>query len=147
MDTSKEFILMCARAVEIQKKSPEELITFMANERDKIIISALGNYFVRPRNTFVSAPYYTSTVVWLPTQGQLQDLVKHIQHISVLNGFDGTWFGRFSIFVREYTENYAGQGLKYHVWLDSMEKFLLAFVMQELYSKQWDGEKWITNGA
>lgn len=29
-------------------------------------------------------------------------------------------------------------------WLISMEQLWLAFVMKELYNKQWDGEKWIS---
>ena len=64
--------------------------------------------------------------VWLPRQDQLQEMVKEKflgwTYPGVLNELQKLCFE-----ISHY---------------DSMEQLWLAFVMKELYSKTWDGDKW-----
>ena len=79
---------------------------------------------------------YTS-LVWLPRQDQLQEMVIDIidcsSHSATANLIN---FGtRLQQFVKD----------DYDYWMQftSMEQLWLAFVMKEKYNKTWNGEKWV----
>jgi len=81
------------------------------------VIAAKGEYF---------KDVEFGELVWLPRQDQLQEMV------------DGTSFEVLDEFIgwREF------EALVKFVHNASMEQLWLAFVMEELYKKQWDGTEW-----
>ena len=116
MDTSKEYIDMCAKAKEMQH---EELHTrdFAVDKKGELI-------FIHSHLTSLTL----DELIWLPRQDQLQKMIKYKygdRTISLLNNFI------------QFTRVCYAHG-KY--W--SMEQLWLAFVMKEKYNKIWDGEDW-----
>jgi len=82
-----------------------------------------GNFWHYPEGA-TGAP-----IVWLPRQDQLQEMLFDTEHI----------FARVVLlkeFVRQ-NERYILNKMR------SFEQLWLAFVMQERYSKIWNGEDWI----
>jgi len=130
----KKLIKMFEKAEEIQENAPEMLTKFMAYERDKVIISSKGNYFIRPRNHSIPAPFYISPVIWLPTQEQLQKMVKRQTPQMLVSDFATFEWGRF----------YRIHEKPYYMEFTSMNQLWLAFVMWEKYKKVWneDKEEW-----
>lgn len=130
MDTSKIYILMAEKAVEVQElwepiagdvhtgyKWREIYILNNADEDDEFNICGL-----KPN-------------IWLPRQDQLQGMVidKYVPKYG-FNGFTG-WFHDFAKEF-EYMDN--GNDKRF----TSMEQLWLAFVVAELYQKHWDGKDW-----
>jgi hypothetical protein len=145
---------MCESAQEIQKsKNPFHLPSSGENE----IMSDIDIVYVKSKmaeypNERCVFPYYTlgislraysekhnrryfyedifETIVWMPKQGQLQDILyKDLK----LSGVDFIGINvSFNVFVSIYYKLY-----------NSFEQFWLAFVMKEKYNKIWDGENWI----
>jgi len=64
--------------------------------------------------------------IWLPTQEQLQEMIKK-RHIYYL-------IKDFQIFQVKYTVG---------LHINDMNELWLAFVMKEKYHKIWTGEKWV----
>ena len=125
MDTSKEYIKMCEKAVEIQKLTPIDW-----NDRN-------GSYYVtsyKPNRVYMAmnAGNGKSRGIWLPRQDQLQEMV------TSKNSWVDYFVDSFACFVeREY-----GKGSKTLNDI-SMEQLWLAFVMKELYQKTWNGTNWV----
>ncbi len=137
MDNSPIYIKMCEKAYEIQRlwkpkagdigvcpkacfdyfKSPSVLLTVECE------LNKYRLWFDVPDDNYISK----ESSVWLPTQAQLQEMVKdpYIHGQTLACGL-------------------------YH-WIQkhdprepmSMEQLWLAFVMFEKYNKTWNGEKWI----
>ena len=137
MDTSKEFILMCEKAVEIQALAPDPVTQeeeigctsfFYLSIEDTVQILKWDN----DEDHFIVGDYWDddSNSVWLPRQDQLQEMVIHFGHKHQLSGI---CIG-LSILADEQQLN--GR---------SFEQLWLAFVMKELYSKRWlvDEKDWI----
>jgi len=124
MDTSKEYIKMCEKAVEIQH---EELLKgdyVVINEKTELIA-----------DTMHYSPAELDTAIWLPRQDQLQEMVmdkfKGSSLYSMIDEFD--WFcSESGLVFTDYAEQFT-----------SMEQLWLAFVMKEKYNKTWNGEDWI----
>ena len=131
MDTSKEFILMCEKAVEIQKEWKYELGDFIRE-------TGFGNVMII--NAVCEALKKTKHLhTWLPRQDQLQEMVYKIPRKDTLLEFWGTWIDRFEEFRESpCAERFDGGNL----FLKSMEQLWLAFVMKEKYNKVWDGKEW-----
>ena len=121
MDTSKEFILMCEKAVEIQEG-------WIPSYHDVIFNGTVGHYKMSRK----------SLSVFLPRQDQLQEMwlecvaekSKLLNHI-LLDLFE-LWRCDENGSLRDYPSRFV-----------SMEQLWLAFVMEKLYSKRWSGTDWI----
>ncbi len=123
MDTTKQNILMCEKAVEIQELwQPKPLdifsysgVTHVTYEDFYKCIKDKGIYFKRQKT-------------WLPRQGQLQGMID--------------WCGtKYSFYFTNH----------WIVSIDdkecfstiTMEQAWLCIVMKEKYSKVWNGKYWI----
>ena len=139
MDISKDYILMCSKATEIQNMRSWTILTESYNlesndfyfgfhpltEQDEVIYESLSTF----RQHNIKA--------WIPRQDQLQDMVK----------------GKVMNKLRKFFEFVNSSTILFHVnYLDdtleqftSMEQLWLSYVMKENYNKIWDSEKqdWI----
>lgn len=125
MDTSKEYILMCEKATEVQALCPEEMSGHHRRIGD---IHILGPIYYH-RHVFMDGK--ASAAIWLPRQDQLQEMVVDekttpIKLVSSIYGF---------VFCRPFA------CCRFFI---TMEQLWLAFVMKEKYGKVWNGEDWIT---
>ena len=124
MDVSERYIKMCD-CPEIQEKWNRKLGDFYTIARDKVYV-----YFGMD----------DTGMFWLPRQDQLQDMIlgdpelRHDVIVFLLDRFhtflDPAWFAGDKWMKHE----------KYLKQFESMEQLWLAFVMHELYRKQWDDE-------
>ena len=156
MDTSKEYIEMCEKAVEVQKGW--EVIC-----GDVYVIwwpSRKGHYLkvVEPQEIF--SPYdiwfeparfshnYKNNKdccnIWLPRQDQLQEMVHDDE--ARLNR---SAFGLFADMGRLLTTSLEPEQNKIFNYMaqfkESGEQLWLAFVMKEKYGKVWKDGDWLTN--
>ena len=127
MDKSEQFIKMCD-CPEIQKQWKPKV-------GDRFWHDNEGGYY-EPTDTYEfpagigivgSNNCGSLTSIWLPTQSDLQGMVKG-SDIYKLRRCDDFWH----IDVHDQR--------KYEM---PMEQLWLAFVMHELHQKKWDGEKWV----
>lgn len=115
MDTSKEYIMMCERAREIQDiRWSLGVFPDGAKRRD-----FYGRVDTEVPNVFET--------VWLPRQDQLQEMLGY--QLGGLIDLWCQWIDRATF--PKNTHN-------------SMEQLWLAFVMREKFGKVWTGEDWIT---
>ena len=121
MDNSKEYILMCEKAKEMQRyrKPPK---------------SECNDYF------YWQGEFHQQRI-WLPRQDQLQEMIKEDSPIDLISRLlDVTQtpnYGDNEWCPSAYWENFK-----------SMEQLWLAFVMWQLYKNQWllDKKEWRNNG-
>ena len=155
MDITKEYIKMCEKAVEIQGEWEPKVgdyvkrrYTLLGEEidnriwseedRNEIIVlhfkSTVGGYFHAcnekgEERTFNNQQEtHKATCLFLPRQDQLQEMVE----------FTGELCAGETLLLMEFVRSLPDKLL-----LVSWEQLWLAFVMNELYSKQWNGEDWI----
>ena len=84
--------------------------------------------------------------VWLPTQSQLQEMVKDCDYWIELSHYEIT-----GLRALERSQGVEGEREEYECSFSrpnrssfsSMEQLWLAFVMGELHSKTWDGKEWV----
>lgn len=140
MDTSKEYIIMCRKAYEIQSlKIPlwgfcnfEVGDIFVTNQS----ISANQRYIFDGNQE--SQPKTDEKVVWLLRQDQLQDMLD----------LKGKWCfstGLSPICKCEYGGGYdkeIDEELDYYDNFSSFEQSWLAFIMKEKYNKIWKDGTW-----
>jgi hypothetical protein len=154
MDTSKEYIKMCEKAVEIRRlaqwkegdciwadgihwltyemykvKEVQEIIYFMMTKD----ISLLDNTHCMAEKVTIGRGEYSLNryykPIWLPRQDQLQEMV----------------WDCLSKFCTDKMDN-----LAWCLWsqynkmedVDSMEKLWLSVTMKEKFKKKWNGEDW-----
>ena len=67
--------------------------------------------------------------IWLPSQGQLQDMVCNDMGLQTICSL-----------TEEFSKSEFAHGITIS---GSMEQLWLAFVMKEKFNKVWDGEKWL----
>jgi len=94
-----------------------------------------GIFVESPSNTFKTAngaKGKMNDVIWIPRQGQLQKIANTCDctdpmclHLD---------FHKWFIAIPNPAPD----------WTDTFEKIWLAFTMQRIYNKEWDGEKWQT---
>jgi len=130
MDASKEYIKMCEKAKEIQGIKPNDSFSYHFNLE---LEEARFTCFHVPKNN-----------IWLPCQDQLQnmllykekDVFGHLFTIeSLLFAFALHWMEGLD------TYKFSDEAKQF----GSMEQLWLAFVMEKIYSKQWNGEDWHAN--
>ena len=118
MDTSKEYIGMCRKAVEIQELWSPISGDVYYSQNVKII--SIWTYSYPPHED------YNKIFTWLPRQDQLQDIVdNNLKRLC-------TGFCLFLKQTGDYDYNFT-----------SMEQLWIAFVMHEKYGKKWDGKDWV----
>ena len=119
---------MCEKAVEIQEKWKVEEGDF-CTERDFQCRTPVGciddGQAVWSNNQDELADWHRDCI-WLPRQDQLQEMWKP----------EGIFMQKCGTLIFWLEQ----QDLLMHKW--SGEQLWLAFVMKELYSKQWNGEDW-----
>jgi len=132
MDTSKEYIKMCEKAREIQElwfRENGNFVFWKATNSIKIITDTFNTDDLK-------------IFIWLPRQDQLQDMViekwkKGIKEGNSYRGYPISFIEDFNQFIRCQIAQ------KYNCVNWSMEQLWLAFVMENLYNKTWNGEGWI----
>ena len=132
MDTSKEYIEMCEKAVEIQKSWKHTAGDYFIYYNGEWV---LINKDTKKKKWKKETGYYIFGMVgliegnlniWLPRQDQLQEMVNEPQFLL------GEKFHRFVY-------------IKYGVYcanFNSFEQLWLAFVMKEKYNKTWNNNNW-----
>lgn len=132
MDTTKEYIKMCEKAVEVQgvkgEYTDDSSIEYHACKKHLRVLplDQEGCYFCPECRSFPD-------VLWLPRQDQLQEMC-----------FDGYVVnaGNVKIFADWCFEVADPDGIYPKMLRWSIEACWLAFVMHEKYNKIWDGEGW-----
>ena len=140
MDTSKKFILMSEKAVEIQRKlrntypSDGDVLCYIGNNEEishKIHIFPLAESWT---------DWELVDFVRLLRQGQLQDMVlnksgntPYANMVNLHASFD--YMVRYKMLDQCPAKMYANM-------FESMEQLWVAYVMQKLYSKLWNGTDW-----
>ena len=129
MDKTKEYILMCEKAKEIQKLWKPQSGDFYDSRGNTEI---KGAKVLKNLTSFRQYHYEKPTRSiyqhqWLPTQSQLQEMVWEIDVFFMM----GKLRGFFS-----FNESYSVQ-------FRTMEQLWLAFVMKEKYKKTWNGKEWV----
>jgi len=128
MDTSKEYILMCELAVEIQELCQKDFGSynpvFCGITYDENDVFYYGLKSVHGSKTKYS--------VWLPRQAQLQlmlnGMYKFTPHILIM--------------IHKFHKWFDSEVFGYQPDLLSMEQLWLAFVMKEKYNLLWDSTDW-----
>ncbi len=128
MDTSKEYILMCEKAEEIQKRKPQEFDLYW----DKRFKLTYWNIAIGKRaKRWLYIQDAVKQDVWLPRQDQLQEIIfKDDDYLVQIH--------RIADFL-DACHKHSNYHHKFRTW----EQLWLAFVMKEKYQKTWDGEDWI----
>ena len=129
MDASKERILMCEKAEEIQKEwSPQN-----------------GDFFFTNK-VYVWGYYECKKGIWLPRQDQLQEMMKE-------NNIEKLHMKFNSFLYQEYNKLRLMKGqstcsdITPFIIFTTMEQLWLAFVMKEKYNKIWNGKDWIRENS
>lgn len=139
MDRTKEFILQCEKAVEIQKQWELMSGDFFTRSLTDMVYTLdqgeLDNINGIDRDRCHKMPYFIwiGSKIWLPRQDQLQGMLK--DKYSWSNNIPHHLIWDFSSFV----EN--------HGRIKTMEQLWLAFVMQVKFGKVWNGKDWEISNA
>ncbi len=120
MDTSKEYVLMCDKAKEIQKLWKHS----KRNSGDWYFHKELNCAYV-----VTDIEQNNSDCIWLPRQDQLQEMVLILCNFpcQVLSFLD-TWIDKNNIKKSSFR---------------SMEHLFISFVMKWNWNKVWNGRCWI----
>lgn len=135
MDTSKEYILMCEKADEIQYLRPldsefqegdfygyyDEHHHYEGTYPDGKHIADWTSGIAYDDGEY-GLPYKSEGYSWLPRQDQLQDMVTDYPNDIKMRRF-----------YEWYQDNY----------FPTYEQDWLAFVMKERWNKTWDGKEWV----
>jgi len=139
MDKTDEYIRMCAAAEEIQQRWERSYGDFFVDNRGKIRCwLSRDNEEKKFRKGFHvtvnRGVILLSRYVWLPRQNQLIEMaqVPGRRYEAVTQDFF-EWSKRTYESLRDVPARL----------FRSMEKIWLAFVMQQKFNKQWNGEQWI----
>ena len=162
MDTTKEYVLMCKKAEEIQKKwKPQEGdCCYCVEVKEKVRgVDDGTREFIRQNEEIVwlfkdkeggadlffnyfDVQYYPYAEVfdngyphiWLPRQDQLQEMLN--KNLSFL-------IYEFEYFSHCASDQKNGTYIKLNLFaFPTMEQLWLAFVMSERFSKLWNGKEW-----
>ena len=124
MDTSKEYIKMCEKAVEVQELWIATKADCYWSKRFKEV-----DFYMYSGGKIKDEPFQKN-VIWLPRQDQLQGMValKDVQDYTA-----SAWANQFVAFINAEENLDILRGF-------SMEQLWLAFVMKKKFNKTWDGE-------
>ena len=143
MDTSPQYIKLCEKAVEIQELAKYQTGDWFAQETANGNKIGIGVFVYEESYIFdfVSIPNTLNirgNPIWLPTQDQLQEMVGAFEPDSLTLQYN---------FMEWCIPYFGAKGGAIYLWYEdsktSMEQLWLAYVMKNLYSKQWNGEDWV----
>ena len=132
------YIKMCEQAKKIQKEWKPQKGDFVftkhqfypnENYRVLLITEETGPYEFTLDNRIIIQTTNKASVIWLPSQEQLQEMVGHMGMRSIMKKAYRR-FGSLEISNPKLSDT-------------PMEQLWLAFVMKEKYNKTWNGENWI----
>ena len=136
MDTSETYIKMCEKAEQIQamrnKVSDSWAYENNWKEGDFYCEPGLGSGFHSGCESGEYGLLDYSTRIFLPRQDQLQEMVNYFGVLDKLK--------RFTNFVEDTMDPYFQED---RIEFTSMEQLWLAFVIEECFSKRWNGADWI----
>ena len=133
MDTSNKYIEMCGSANELQIKWEPRQGDFASGLKTGFILRHL--------------PREGESLSWLPLHDQLLEMLKDTHTLgAVLQGL--YWFYEPEHFCPNQGDDLvtcscASAGVERRKGLDTIEQFALAYIMDELYKKQWNGSRWV----
>jgi len=135
MDKSADYINMSEKAVEIQKAWNPEEGDFHTGYDWKEVFIARYDLEDEQVELLGNLPH-----IWLPRQDQLQDMVinksgntPYANMVNLHASFD--YMVRYKMLDQCPAKMYANM-------FESMEQLWVAYVMQELYQKTWNGTDW-----
>ena len=139
MDTSKEYIEMCRKAVEVQELWEPNVGDL--TDCGLILKIYPGMYYTYKKESghFFNVPKKENPI-YLPRQDQLQDMIgisKMFDFYGLVETFNRFATGKTCVVGSE------NQNIAHLKQFKSMEQIWLAFVMHAKYSKKWDGSDWI----
>lgn len=154
MDTSKENILMCEKAKEVQKLwNPQVGDIYFRESRDGKQANRNGIKIIKHYNDtkemirsfpnrqtgepIIIHRSWKDTAclikrIWLPTQSQLQGMIHIREYMFAMRGH------KHYFLVGDINKEKDW----YELWGNSMEQLWLAFVMSERFGKYWSGKDW-----
>ena len=142
MDTSKEYIKMCEKAVEIQSPSVWKPIAGdwydsrgNTEKKGPKVLQILNNFRALRYDKNIKSIHRH---IWLPRQDQLQEMVMEIMPYKNCSNSVTNLIDTFSHEVLSGEDKF----IESTVSMNSMEQLWLAFVMKEKFSKTWNGEGW-----
>ena len=124
MDTSKEYVLMCEQAKEIQENKDIPDWKLMLFNR-KGIEWGQGDWYYYET---IWKDASKNKVIWLPRQDQLQGMLKGACMLCYTSSLDQ--------FFQDNMEKWEKKEI-----IAKMEQLWLAFIMSENYDKIWTGKK------
>lgn len=139
MDTSEKYIELCKQATEIQNAWIPEYGDFYADRQ------TIRNVGTRHEKEFVCKRPLPIPFVWLPRIDQLQSMLKNTHTLgAILQGLYSFYdTDEFCPEESTYKECKCEEiGILRRKMFDSIEQFQLAFLMDELYKKEWTGTEW-----
>ena len=153
MDFTKEYVEMCSKAVEIQKRQPipdsqdskdwEYASFYYLSEVKDIRLLKWDSDEGHPIVGGYSSNDPNEEKVWLPRQDQLQESLEDTLTF-------GEQLTRFKNFYRSFYPNFRDDEFKgvRDSWclFNSWEKIWLAFIMYINYGKVWNGDDWEVRG-
>jgi len=149
MDKTKENILMCEKATEIQALWIPDCgdVIVLPNPDDRIVIvtehlntkpGEILDRFVEvafPKSYHPNRDYKKiKGATWLPRQDQLQEMLIDTVKIGDTTIPPVALIGK----LVQYYENHG-----VHNYTDTFEQYWLCIVMKEKYNKVWNGNDWI----
>lgn len=148
MDTSRKYIEMCSKAVEVQEIKKEEqyflngdIVYYVNVDIVHVEGSIIGS---RPDDKFELSntpahDYELSRPVWLPKQDQLQEIIKTSVTKKVMPDADNEVLAVDDLRILRvfyiYTAKFANIPVNTELTLEQM---WLMFLMQVVYDKKWD---------
>ena len=130
MDTSKEYIEMCRKAVEIQYywKNTPHIISEWARS---YFVSSKDNSLIHYYD-FSQYPQHSGDYTFLPRQDQSIAMLPN-------DGYKLQWNDGFDFMICVDIDNDEWT----YLHADTAEQALLGGVMHEKFNKKWDGKDWI----
>lgn len=139
------YIKMCRQAKEIQRAPV--VGDYVSSEREAGLLWASekrGNE-IHYQVLRHGALYYRDSLVWLPDQASLQEMVPIKCRCGMEWLHQGSQIQHFGNWLINYEEELEMRCIEKNVvfvGITTWEQFWLAFVMHKKYGKVWDGEKW-----
>jgi len=134
---TKNYIKMCEQAEEIQKSninigkrhfSDQDFVAYNYGEGLKVYVcSEISRYWL------------IKELIWLPTQEQLQEILQKDRERVYYGSYPLTQFCGWIMTSGGPNKFYWHQ---YKSLFKYINELWLAFVMHELYNKQWTGKDW-----
>ena len=158
---SKEYILQCDEAVEIQREwKPKVLdriftkLQYVPNRDYIAYITSVSEWRIYLDIKIDFDITAKTSFIWLPRQDQLQRIIINLyQDNAEKNDYQIRYkreilnwvINSFDSFVKQNEGKPYKSNDSYPDNLESMEQLWLAFTMSELYHKKWNGKDWEKN--